>query len=114
MPVVFLFSFVQSDEKYRGKTALIITADHGRGDSPSEWQSHSRVASGSEYVWIAVGGVPSMTLRGDLSENDINNQHDTIYSAQIASTIARLLGLDWQSEKPDAADPLGFVARYEK
>lgn len=45
-----------------------------------------------------------MTLRGDLS--DSQKADEVTYTAQIASTIARLLGLNWQSAKPNAADPI--------
>jgi hypothetical protein len=106
--VNFTRSFVQSDEQYRGKTAIIITADHGRGDAAAEWHSHSRVAAGSEYVWIAAS-TPSLALRGDLSDHQIAASMEVTYSAQIAATMAHLLGLNWLSEKPDAAQPLSFV-----
>ena len=52
-----IWDWVQSDDRYKNKTTLIITTDHGRGKDPIDyWRHHGINVEGAEKVWIAVIG----------------------------------------------------------
>ena len=58
-----LWAAAQSNARYRGKTTLIFTADHGRGATAEDWRSHGKDIGGSEQTWLAVIG-PNTPARG--------------------------------------------------
>ena len=93
-----LWEFAQSSEKYRGKTSMIITSDHGRGDGREGWKSHSDELPGSERVWIAVIGpdTPAVGIRQDVE----------VTQGQVAASVAALLGHDFAATSPRIAPPL--------
>jgi hypothetical protein len=88
-----LWYYVQTDPVYRGKTTFIITTDHGRGKKASTWSTHGFWASGSGQTWMACigAGVSSM---GEI------RQYGQIYGKQLAATICKLLGVDFEPEHP--------------
>lgn len=89
-----LWEFVQNNESYRNKTTFIITTDHGRGTVPLDtWQHHGTEIDGADEIWIAAIG-PDTPGLGEIKNSD------TVYQTQIAKTVADLLGLDYQNEKP--------------
>lgn len=111
---------LQSDPFYRDQTTLIITTDHGRGDQTHTWQHHasgramagymkklsslaggSSGIAGSEQIWLAALG-PAIPSRG-LVQTTVPWQQ-----SQVASTVAMLLGYDWQAfqYKATAALPM--------
>jgi phosphopentomutase len=96
--VARLWETAQSMPEYRGKTALVITTDHGRGDSPENWSDHGRDVPAARRIWIAVLGpaTPALGVRSGVGATQ----------AQVAATIATLLGLDFNSARPSAAPPL--------
>src|SRR5690606_28751920 len=57
-----LWQFLQSSPHYRGKTSLVITTDHGRGDGREGWKNHSTDLPGSERIWSAVLGPDTLPL----------------------------------------------------
>lgn len=91
-----LWEYVHSQPKYKNKTALLITVDHGRGDIvKDEWTSHGKDIEGADQIWFAVMG-PGISAEGEM-------QHTTqIYQKQFAQTIANLLGLTFKAEHPIA------------
>lgn len=93
-----LWEYAQSDETYRGKTALVITTDHGRGDGREGWKNHSEQLAGSENIWIAVmaPGVEALGVRKDIR----------VVQGQVATTVAHLLGKDFQSFDSRIESPL--------
>jgi hypothetical protein len=95
-----LWDFVQSDPEYRGHTTLIFLPDHGRGGAPVEWQSHGEKIPESKFIFIAAmgAGVPT---RGELGSGT-----PAVTQSQVAATIARLFGKDWNRETPQAGKPL--------
>ena len=97
-----LWSAFQSMPEYRGKTTFIITTDHGRGSGLVEWKEHGVDEKGSENVWIAVMGpnTPALGERRNVAP---------VTQAQIASTIALLLGKDFRVSAPGAAAPLPIL-----
>ena len=82
-----IWTYVQSTERYRGKTALVIATDHGRGDDRVGWKSHGVKIPGCDRIWIAVLG-PNIEGLG-LRENFNGSQ------GQVAATVAALLGHDF-------------------
>jgi hypothetical protein len=97
-----LWETMQSMPEYRGQTTFIITTDHGRGSGLEEWKEHGVEEKGSENIWIAVMG-PDTDALGERTNTAIVTQ------AQIASTIAELLGKDFLKASPQAAPPLPVV-----
>jgi hypothetical protein len=97
-----LWQTMQSIPKYRGKTTFIITTDHGRGNAPIEWKEHGVEEKGSENIWIAVMGPDTRPL-GE------RNSVPAVTQAQIASTVASLLGQDYRQAVPKAAPAIQDV-----
>jgi phosphopentomutase len=98
-----LWEKLQSLPGYRGQTSLVITVDHGRGDN-DHWHSHGFDVPGSEAVWIAVLGptVPALGERQSLP---------TLTLAQVATTLATLVGQNFAAAAPRAAPPLPLAGR---
>ena len=95
-----LWTAVQQMPEYRGKTSLIVTCDHGRGDSDSEWRSHNRQVNGAGYIWVAAIG-PKVPPLGVWSE------HEPFMQSQVAATIAEMVGEKFSA--PQAAPPLPIL-----
>ena len=88
-----LWDELQAHPQYRGTTTLIVTTDHGRGEPPQGWRSHGEKVEGSEAIWLAVLG-PDTPALGERSETAAVTQ------AQVAATLAALLGEDYNAEAP--------------
>jgi hypothetical protein len=89
--------------RYAGSTALVLATDHGRGAARADWTDHGRKVPAAERTWMAVMGpeTPSLGLRDSV----------TVTTAQVASTIAALLGEDFRTAVPGAAPLLpGVIA----
>jgi hypothetical protein len=97
-----LWQTMQASPKYHGKTTFIITTDHGRGNAPVEWKEHGIDQKGSQNIWIAVMG-PDTRALGERGKVPM------VAQAQIASTIAALLGKDYVHDVPKAAAPIRDV-----
>ena len=97
-----LWERLQSLPAYRDSTTFIITTDHGRGSGPTEWKEHGNEQKGSENIWIAVLGpdTPPLGERRRTAE---------VHQAQIAATVAALLGKDFRTAVPAAASPISEV-----
>jgi hypothetical protein len=97
-----LWNWVQSTPGYRERTTLLITADHGRGTGDA-WRNHGADTAGAEAIWLAVLG-PDSPGSGEAL---LDEQY---YQNQIASTIARLLGVPYTNERAVGA-PIEAVIR---
>jgi hypothetical protein len=97
-----LWNTLQRLPAYRDQTTFIITTDHGRGSGPVEWKEHGVEQKGSENIWIAVLGpdTPALGERSQVAE---------VHQAQIAATVAALLGKDYRKAVPDAAAPIAEI-----
>lgn len=95
-----LWYTAQAMPEYANRTALIVTTDHGRGNAATDWPDHGRKVPAAEQIWIGVMGpsVPALGVRSGT----------TATQAQVAATIAALLGEDYNREQPKAAPPLRF------
>jgi hypothetical protein len=93
-----LWETAQSLPEYAGRTALVLTTDHGRGNTAENWTGHGEKVPESDQIWMAVmgPGVPQLGVRPDL----------TVTQSQAAATIALLLGEDYNAAQPKAAMPL--------
>jgi hypothetical protein len=97
-----LWETVQAIPQYQGKTSILVTVDHGRGDAPVDWKSHGEKIAKSEYIWAAAIG-PDTPALGE-RENST-----PITQSQIAATVAALLGEDFCAAVPQAAKPITDV-----
>lgn len=94
-----LWEFVQANPDYRDHTTLILLTDHGRGDSPVEWKSHGQKILASKYIFIAAMGA-GIPRNGEVSGGK------PVTQSQIAATVAKLVGKDWNKETPATGQPL--------
>jgi len=99
--VAELWKTIQQMAEYKDKTALVLTTDHGRGNTRVDWTDHGKKVAGAEYIWMAVMG-PDTPAKGV-------REHVEATQSQVAATIARLLGEDFQAVSPKAAAPLADV-----
>ncbi|MDB5321240.1 MAG: Type phosphodiesterase / nucleotide pyrophosphatase [Phycisphaerales bacterium] len=90
-----LWETAQGMPEYAGKTALVITTDHGRGAGPGDWISHNARTPGSEGWWAAVMG-PGIEAKGVIGEGEVTQ-------GQVAATVAGLVGEDWCKAEGRAA-----------
>jgi Type I phosphodiesterase / nucleotide pyrophosphatase len=93
-----LWDAAQAMPEYAGHTALVVTTDHGRGDTAVDWTDHGKKVPASERIWMAVlgPGVPAGGLRANVN----------VTQSQIAATVASLLGEDYRRAQPKAAPAL--------
>jgi len=88
-----LWNFLESSEPYKGNTSIIITTDHGRGDTPDTFWDHDHDIDGAQHTWISFIS-PDSPLRGEWKNSE------NLYTNQIASTICHLLKLDHTKFNP--------------
>jgi hypothetical protein len=93
-----IWEMAQAMPEYAGTTALVLATDHGRGATRSDWTSHGRKVPAAEGTWSAVmgPGTPRLGVRESV----------TVTTAQVAATVAALLGEDFRRAVPAAAPPL--------
>ena len=89
-----LWTMLQSMPGYKNKTTLLITTDHGRGDKvKKEWTSHGKKIEGADQIWFAAIGA-GIEPAGEVKKDE------QLYQAQVAQTIASLLGLKFSAPQP--------------
>ncbi len=94
-----LWQELQSNERYRGRTTLIVTTDHGRGRTPVDWAEHDAGVEGSQDIWIAIIG-PDTPAQGEVRDLAGVTQSD------IAATMLQYFDLDPKAFNPDAGPPI--------
>lgn len=94
-----LWGWLQSDSQYNNKTTILITTDHGRGDIPLNWHSHSAQIKDSKNTWLAVVS-PDSLLRGEWGDGA------PVVMNQIAATLCKFIGLDYSEQNPKAGKPI--------
>ena len=94
-----LWTWLQAQPDYRGRTHLLITTDHGRGATAADWRHHGDKSPGAEHVWMAFV-TPKMAQRGEWRDAP------PVSTSQIAATLASWVGVDWNADHPDAGKPI--------
>ncbi len=110
-----LWAWLENDPRYKGKTTLLITTDHGRGsDSLEAWKHHGRFPytredgtkavsnfKGDDAIWMAAIG-PDTPVLGEISGGE------PVALTQVAATAAKLLGYDYEGshESLKAGEPI--------
>ncbi|MBS1529625.1 MAG: alkaline phosphatase family protein [Bacteroidetes bacterium] len=104
-----LWNYIQSDPFYKDKTTLIVTCDHGRGDTtPDAWRNHGSNVKNSEQTWFVVMGP-------DTPHEGIVHTQTTTYHKQLAQSIARLLGFDFKKNADhEVGDEISSIMAEEK
>ncbi|MGA2187866.1 MAG: AP protein [Steroidobacteraceae bacterium] len=97
-----LWDTMQAMPEYRGTTSFLITTDHGRGSGLVEWKEHGVEEKGSENIWIAAIG-PDTAALGE------RTRVGPVTQAQIAATVAALIGRDYHAAVPKSAPPIASV-----
>lgn len=97
-----LWDKLQSMPQYRGTTTLIVTVDHGRGNSPKDWPNHNPQSPNSDETWLMVMG-PDTPALGERRDTEL------LTTSQVAATVARFLGEDFQAAFPQAPAPVAAV-----
>lgn len=83
-----LWDYLQRDPQYKGKTSLIITCDHGRGNNAEDWKHHGKKIAEADQIWMAIIG-PDTPSTGE-------QKSDTqLFQRQVATTLASFLGLNF-------------------
>jgi hypothetical protein len=97
-----LWKTLQSMPRYKDKTTLLITCDHGRGDKlKANWRHHGSRIEDAHEIWMAVMG-PDTKAEGELKTPA------QYYQQQIAASIAQLLGFRFTANHP-VADPIPAI-----
>lgn len=94
-----LWETLQGMPAYAGKTALLVTTDHGRGHEGAAWRDHGKGVDGAERIWIAAIG-PDIPAKGERA------RIPDVLQSQVAATVAALLGEDYRRDVPKAAAPI--------
>jgi len=94
-----LWQYLQSSPRYKGKTSIIITVDHGRGNTIKDWPDHGERVPEAQYIWMAFIS-PDVQLRGEWKNTE------TIYQNQVAATLCRFLNIDYSENNPQAGKPI--------
>lgn len=84
-----LWETIESHPKYKGKTAILIYPDHGRGVG-EKWTGHGGGAPQSDETWLVALG-PRIPVLGEVSNDG------QIYQDEIAQTVAKLLGFTFEA-----------------
>jgi hypothetical protein len=95
---------LQSMPEYRGNTTMIFLTDHGRGDAPEEWKGHGQKIPASKYIFMGFmgSGVPAIGVRSNVQG---------VTQSQVAATLARYLGLNWNAAEQQAGKPVAAALR---
>ncbi len=100
-----LWEYLQRTPRYRDKTSVIVTIDHGRGNTIKDWTDHGEKVPAAQYIWMAFVS-PDSALRGEWKDSA------TLYQNQVAATLCKWLGFDYREQNPQAGKPVARL--FEK
>lgn len=92
-----LMHAVNADPTLAGRTAIVITTDHGRGATSRDWTDHGRDVVNAGRWWFVASGA-GVTPRGVVT--------DPMTQAQVTPTILRLLGFTSEGLAAPVAAPI--------
>lgn len=95
-----LWEAIEREPEYRGRTALLATSDHGRGETGEDWTRHGAKVEGARYTWLAAIG-PGIAPLGEAGAAHSATASD------IAPTMLALAGVDYRELEGVAGTPLG-------
>jgi arylsulfatase A-like enzyme len=87
-----IWDFVNSDPDYKGKTTLLITTDHGRGDANKyQWTSHGQKVADCHEIWYAMLGanVPAV---GEVKAKE------QVFQKELIHKVAQVMGITFKRE----------------
>jgi hypothetical protein len=88
-----IWNFVSTDPEYKGKTTLLITTDHGRGDViKAEWTSHGEKVQDCHAIWYAMLGANVPAL-GEVKTSE------QVYQKELIHKVAAAMGTSFTSER---------------
>jgi hypothetical protein len=99
-----VWTYVQSSPQYRDSTSLVVTVDHGRGSTLTDWHSHGKDVPGAEQIWVAVIG-PDTPAKGEITGSEPALQRD------VAPTILAMLGIDYREYQGVEGKPISIAIR---
>ena len=99
-----LWTTLQEMPEYRGNTTLIFLPDHGRGRGPEDWTSHGQKIPESKYIFMGFMGPETRALGN-------RTNVPAVTQSQVAATLAKFLGLDWNAEEPKAGMPVADAVK---
>ncbi|MVM34941.1 phosphoglyceromutase [Spirosoma sp. HMF4905] len=89
-----LWKMIQKMPQYAGKTAILVTTDHGRGHTPkARWKDHGTKTADSYQIWM-------VTMGTGISATGEQKNGPVFFQNQIAATLAQLLGFDFKADHP--------------
>ena len=99
-----LWDELQTTPEYKGKTTMIFLVDHGRGPAPEVWKSHGQKVPESKYIFMGFMGrdVPALGVRSKVPP---------VTQSQVAATLAKYLGLDWNAQEKQAGRPVADAVK---
>lgn len=96
-----LWALIQSDPFYKDQTTVIVTCDHGRGDTDvNAWRDHGPQTEHSCQTWLMAFG-KGIPAKGVLTSGEYHNN-------QIAPTVAKLLGIQFEPQHKGVGSPIAF------
>lgn len=94
-----LWDLIQSDPFYKDQTTVIVSCDHGRGDTDvNAWRDHGQETEHSGQTWLMAFG-KGIPAKGVITSGQY-------FNSQIAPTVAKLLGIKF--EPKDGGSPIVF------
>jgi hypothetical protein len=96
-----LWAAIQRTPGYRGRTSLVVLCDHGRGRTAHDWTDHGKDVDGAEEIWLGAIGPEVPTI-------GVVHGGAPLIQAQVAATIAAMVGQDWNGVNAPAAPGVDF------
>lgn len=88
-----IYDFVNTDPYYKGKTTILITTDHGRGDAiKTQWTGHGQEVNDSHQIWYAMIGAGVEPL-GEVKSNE------QVYQKDLIHILSKISNLNFKSKK---------------
>ncbi|HVP47517.1 MAG TPA: sulfatase-like hydrolase/transferase [Bryobacteraceae bacterium] len=97
-----LWDTIQDLPEYRGKTTFIVTADHGRGGTLKDWDSHGKEVAGAQQIWMAIAG-PDTPAAGEAANVP------EIFQRDVAPTMIDLMGVDYHEYAGVLGKPIALA-----
>jgi hypothetical protein len=88
-----IYDFVNTEPEYKGKTTILITTDHGRGDIiKTQWTSHGQEINDSHQIWYAMIGAGVEPL-GEVKSKE------QVYQKELIHKLSKISNLNFSAKK---------------